>query len=99
MLTLNDMKLTRKQKKVQDKMIESMTPYEKDREFSHVELLNTFYQDQAAKKFKKYKKKIRKSKRCVGMGEAMKQTVRFKAPGKLETFSKRWVKYKTSICL
>ena len=97
MLSLHDTKLTVKQKKVQDKMVESMTPYERNREYSHIELMNTFYQDQAAKKYKKYKKKVKKSKRCVGMGEAMKQTVRFKAPGKLETFSKRWVKYKSSM--
>ena len=88
------MKLTDKQKKIQKKMLDSLTDYERNREASHIELMNTFLVLESLKKFKKNRKKIKKSKRVLGQGTKDKQTVKFPKAARLALYSKRYVKYK-----
>jgi len=88
-------KMTEKQKtKKMMKMLSTVSDFQKDREISHIESMNLWYFENAIKRFKKYKKKIKKSNRVLGMGIKPKQDVFGKQSKSLELRTKRYLKFR-----
>lgn len=85
-----------KNAKTDDEMFSFMGDFQKYRESDNIELMNNWMIENALKRYKKDKKKIKKSKRCLGMGEERKETARCKASGKIEVSTRRWNTYKRS---
>ena len=88
-------KMTKKEmNKKMLKMLSTVSDFQKAREISHIELMNDWYFENATKRFKKYKKKIKKSKRVLGMGTKPKQVVSVKQSRSLEISTRRYLKYR-----